>query len=95
MAKAKKPAPKDRGDQFNVRLPEGLRDQITLVAERTGRSMNELIVASIIAQMDQLPAKGAGLHEVETFVHKLAIRMGQLEARIHALDGKGPVEGED
>lgn len=38
-----------RGDDaFNIRMPEGMRDQIRLLAEKNGRSMN----AEIIARLD-------------------------------------------
>ncbi|MBB3594394.1 hypothetical protein FHX08_004798 [Rhizobium sp. BK529] len=47
MARPKYPS--DKQDQFMVRLPEGMRDQIATAAEQNGRSMN----AEIVSRLDQ------------------------------------------
>lgn len=39
--------PSDKQDQFVVRLPEGLRDQIKIVATKNRRSMNAEVVAAL------------------------------------------------
>ncbi len=36
-------------DQFNLRLPDGMRDRIRAAADRNGRSMNAEIVATLEA----------------------------------------------
>jgi hypothetical protein len=94
MAKAKKPAPRDRSGQFNVRLADGLRDRVAQVAADTGRSMNDVIVAAIEASLDHIAPK-ADLHDLAKNQEKLAIRLALLEQRVSALDGKGLEEGED
>lgn len=91
--KAKKPVPRDRTGQFNVRLSDGLRDRVAQVAADTGRSMNDVIVAAIEASLDHIAPK-ADLHDLAKNQEKLAIRLAQLEARVSALDGKGLEEGE-
>lgn len=93
MAKAKKPAPRDRSGQFNVRLADGLRDRIAQVAEESGRSMNDVIVAAIEASLDHIAPK-ADLRDLAKNMDKLAIRLAQLEERVTALDGQGPEQGE-
>lgn len=45
-------APSKQLDQFVVRLPDGLRDQIKTAAEVNGRSMNAEIVATLQEKYD-------------------------------------------
>jgi hypothetical protein len=54
--------PSRGSDQFNLRLPEGMRDRIAEVAKANGRSMNSEIVARLESSFDA-PA-GADLSPV-------------------------------
>lgn len=93
MAKAKKPAPRDRSGQFNIRFPDGLRERIAQKAEERGRSMNDVIIAAIEASLEHIAPK-EDLRDLAKNQEKLAIRLAQLEERVTALDGKGLEEGE-
>jgi plasmid stability protein len=42
--------PSDKQDQFMVRLPDGLREDIKTAAKENGRSMNSEIVARLTGQ---------------------------------------------
>ena len=42
-----KPVASRGADQFMVRMPDGMREQISRVAEQSGRSMNSEIVARL------------------------------------------------
>ena len=75
-------------DTFMLRLPDGVREQVAIVAENTNRSMNACFVEAIVAWLGT-PHPNASLADVATFAEKLAIRIGAVEARLHALDGKG------
>lgn len=46
---ARKGFPSDKADQFNVRMPPGLRDKMAKIAEASGRSMN----AEIVSRLEQ------------------------------------------
>ena len=39
--------PSDRQERFQVRFPDGMRDQVRAEAERSGRSMNQEIIARL------------------------------------------------
>lgn len=54
MAKAGRGA-----DQFPLRLPNGMRDQLKQSAEANGRSMNAEIVARLEATLEGKPFEGA------------------------------------
>lgn len=44
--------PSRGSDQFNLRLPDGMRDQIAALADANGRSMNAEIVTRLQASLD-------------------------------------------
>ena len=44
--------PSTRQDQFNLRLPEGMRERLRLASEQSGRSMNAEIVSRLEASLD-------------------------------------------
>lgn len=44
--------PSARQDQFNLRLPEGMRERLRVAAEESGRSMNAEIVSRLEASLD-------------------------------------------
>ncbi len=41
------PYPSDRQDQYMLRFPDGMRDQLKVAAEQNGRSMNAEIIARL------------------------------------------------
>ena len=45
--KREKKYPSEAADRFQIRLPDGLRDELKALAERNGRSMNAEIVARL------------------------------------------------
>jgi hypothetical protein len=47
--------PSEVADRFLVRMPEGMRDRITVEAARVGQSMNAWIVKRLEAALDQKP----------------------------------------
>lgn len=47
-------------DQFQVRLPEGMRDEIAAAAKANGRSMNAEIVARLSGDTETLRDRFAG-----------------------------------
>lgn len=53
--------PSDKQDQFVVRFPEGMRDEIAVAAKANGRSMNAEIVARLSGDAETLRDKFAGL----------------------------------
>lgn len=47
--------PSGQQDQFNLRLPDGMRDRIKNAAELAGRSMNAEIVAALEERYPPIP----------------------------------------
>lgn len=52
--------PSDQRDQFMVRLPEGMRDEIAAAAKSNGRSMNSEIIARLSGETETLRDRFAG-----------------------------------
>lgn len=50
-------APARSADQFNVRLPPGMREKIAEMARRNGRSMNSEIVERLAESLARLPVE--------------------------------------
>ncbi|CDG20698.1 protein of unknown function [Xenorhabdus poinarii G6] len=46
--------PSQEMDRFNVRMPAGMRDEITKIAEKNGRSMNTEIVMMLQDGIDKV-----------------------------------------
>lgn len=55
-------------EKFVVRLPDGMRDQISDIAERNHRSMN----SEIIARLEQSMLNGAQIQEQEQLIRQLS-----------------------
>ncbi|MBN5380637.1 Arc family DNA-binding protein [Serratia marcescens] len=66
-----------RDPQFNVRMPQELKDKIAALAERNKRSMNAEIVAAIEAAIEEsqqgmgVKRPGIGLPSYEEIMKKL------------------------
>ena len=58
MARTKFPS--DSADQFVIRLPDGMRDEIAAAAKSNGRSMNSEIVARLAGDAETLRDRFAG-----------------------------------
>jgi plasmid stability protein len=56
-------------DQFNLRLPEGMRDRIKVAADLAGRSMNAEIVATL---EERYPARSVDVRAVESLLHYIS-----------------------
>lgn len=52
MKNSDKPAVTRESDRFIVRLPEGMRDQLSASAKESGRSMNAEVVARLQASYE-------------------------------------------
>lgn len=66
-------------DQFQVRLPEGMRDRIKADADANGRSMN----AEVVARLEK-PAEVIGMETVMDGLYAIARRLDRIEAQIAA-----------
>lgn len=75
-----KPAVTRESDRFIVRLPDGMRDQLSASARENGRSMNAEVVARLQASYE--PPTISSLSWVELFkilqaeAHKLGAEIG-------------------
>lgn len=68
-------------DQFALRLPDGMRDQIKTLADANGRSMN----AEIVARLEKsIVMEAAWLNALENIDDALA-RIEKLETQIYYL----------
>jgi hypothetical protein len=92
MAKKSTPKRPGRGsDQFIVRLPDGMRDFIAEMAERSGRSMNAEIVNALAHQIarfspgEPLPA---GMTEVMNDAMAERIREGEIQRTVREMGQK-------
>lgn len=83
-ATAQMPYNSRTADKFVLRLPEGLRDRISLVAENNHRSMNGEIIARIDGSLD-LEDK---YEEMRRFNCYLLKRIEMLEAAAQAHAGQ-------
>jgi len=74
-------------DQFPLRLPDGLRDQIKERAEANGRSMNAEIVAAIEGALDQPDLNAAQLRSLLDEERDAADRaVGVVQAQFDLID---------
>ena len=75
MVVAKKTISKKTGqgsEQFQLRLPDGMRKQLARVAEREGRSMNVVIVTALAMYFENEDASpGSNGHRVDTAINDL------------------------
>jgi plasmid stability protein len=69
-------------DKFMLRLPEGVRDRIKVVADANSRSMNAEIVATLV---EKYPAKGS-LDDLATALARTFQRLG-----VHLPTGLNPL----
>jgi hypothetical protein len=73
---AKKTISKKTGpgsEQFQLRLPDGMRKQLAEVAEREGRSMNVVIVTALANYFEnEDTAPGSKGYQVDTAIKELA-----------------------
>ena len=82
-------------DQFQLRLPDGMRKQLAEVAEREGRSMNVVIVTALqmyfeqerqsAAVRAQIQAPGQGSTATKGFeemVERLDQKLGELNRKL-------------
>lgn len=74
-------------DQFQLRLPEGMRDRIKAAADRNGRSMNTEIV---VALEEHFPPLKLDVSAVETVLHYISSASddAQTEARIKEVNAR-------
>lgn len=77
---AKKTISKKTGqgsEQFQLRLPDGMRKQLARVAEREGRSMNVVIVTALAMYFENEDASPPGSkgYRVETAIKDLVDQM--------------------
>lgn len=70
-----KPVPSRGSDQFVVRFPEGMRDNIKNAAEINGRSMN----AEIVARLEEYPQ----LQDTKLAYHQAIAVQSTLEAELN------------
>ncbi|MBX5236279.1 Arc family DNA-binding protein [Rhizobium sp. NLR4a] len=82
MARPKYPS--DKQDQFMVRLPEGMRDQIAGAAEQNGRSMN----AEIVSRLDLSFRFGEGLDRFIASHEELEKNHLELNKQFSALESE-------
>ena len=61
--------PSGNQDQFNVRLPEGMRERIKAAADQNGRSMNAEIIATLA---EKYPETAIDVQAVEGLLHHIA-----------------------
>ena len=66
-------------DQFQVRLPEGMRERIKADADANGRSMNTEVVARL-----EKPAEVIDMETVMDGLYAIARRLDRIEAQIAA-----------
>lgn len=76
------PVPVNRSDQFNLRLPEGMRGKIAESAKRNGRSINSELVALIQTGMDTDCRVLAAIGELKNSVDMMNGRLAALESQL-------------
>jgi cell division protein ZapA (FtsZ GTPase activity inhibitor) len=74
-------------DKFVVRLPDGMRDQITDVARTNGRSMNKEIIKRLERTLHE---DATGILNVD-HMEQLGKRCKELEARVEELQNEPSV----
>jgi predicted transcriptional regulator len=70
------------GDQFVVRLPDGMRDRIAAIAADTKRSMNTIIVHALALQLENVE------RDLEDQIAELWRKVETLESKVRELDGQ-------
>jgi hypothetical protein len=89
--KSTRKGPGRGSDQFIVRLPDGMRDFIAEMAERSGRSMNAEIVNALAHQIARFsPGKPlpAGMIEVMNDAMAERIRQGEIQRTVREMGEK-------
>ena len=80
---AKKPIrPAGRGsDQFVIRFPDGMRDQIAMLATANGRSMNAEIIDRLEKSMAEISLE-TGLKTFEVLVAQMSNKMDSVQENL-------------
>lgn len=78
------PVPVSRADQFNLRLPEGLRAKIAKSAARNKRSINSELVALIQTGLDSDCRVLAAISDLKSSVVVMSERLAALEAHVRS-----------
>ncbi len=63
-------------DQFQLRLPDGMRDRIRAASDRNGRSINAEIVAAL---EEKFPAPHVDVRAVEGLLHYITSSTGDAQ----------------
>ena len=82
--------PSQLAERFQIRMPDGLRDQIRDAAETNNRSMN----AEIIARLEASFTSPSMPPEFYAKLLEMAERQEDITARIRALEDKKNREGQ-
>ncbi|MDE9557339.1 Arc family DNA-binding protein [Xenorhabdus bovienii] len=68
--------PSQEMDRFNVRMPAGMRDEITKIAELSGRSMNSEIVQMLQDALDASKGRiSLGENEREKAIEGMLVKL--------------------
>lgn len=88
-------APSQKLDQYMLRLPDGMRDQIKLAAEANNRSMNAEIIAALtdwLSRKSEAEVEAESLRRAaeEVVVQReyLEVRLDEILARLKAIESK-------
>lgn len=74
-------------DQFQLRLPEGMRERIKAAADRNGRSMNTEIVAALEEHFPPLKLDVSAVETVLHYIHN-ATTEAQVKARVEEVNAR-------
>lgn len=62
--------------RISVRLDDELHDQAAVVAEATGRSLNQLVVDALTKQVEDTSSTKEGREQVRAHLQRMAERFG-------------------
>lgn len=80
--KATKKIAAKNADQYMLRFPEGMRDQLAALAEANGRSMN----TEVIAALERHLQRGSDIEQLEA-------KLDRLWAFVREIDRRGGIPG--
>lgn len=84
-------------EQFQLRLPDGLRHRIKSVADENGRSMNTEIVVALLERFPEIPAEAKAVVQMIEYVEgaeddlEKATRAAKLEATLRLVNQRARV----
>lgn len=83
---SRKPYPSEQQDRFIIRLPDGMRDKLAVVAKANGRSMNAEIVSRLEQTLQTDEETEASLADHEKRIDQLEAQVSRLLERAGLVD---------